>query len=142
MENLLRLTNLTVDFRPPGSTMLWGPIPWQHSWQIVWVKNDSKSTRSCCSFDMHASAIGRRICLNLVQSSCNTRCLKAITKTKWKQHTEITDKLQWSSSKFWDMKTYFASETFFSITIDVPRSFTMRSSFGKLNATVWGPFTS
>lgn len=37
---------------------------------------------------------------------------------------------------------YFASETFLSMTIDVPRSFTIRSSFGKLNATVWGPFTS
>lgn len=31
---------------------------------------------------------------------------------------------------------YFASETFLSITIDVPRSFTIRSSFGKLKATV------
>lgn len=74
MDDLHRLTNLTVDFRPSGSTMLWGPIPWQHSWQIVWVKKESKSTSSCCSFDMHASAIGRRICLNLVQS-CNTKYL-------------------------------------------------------------------
>lgn len=28
------------------------------------------------------------------------------------------------------------------MTIEVPRSFTIRSSFGKLKATVWGPFTS
>lgn len=32
--------------------------------------------------------------------------------------------------------TNLASETFFSRTIDVPRSLTMRSSFGKLKATV------
>lgn len=32
--------------------------------------------------------------------------------------------------------SYFASETFLSMTIDVPRSFTIRSSLGRLNATV------
>lgn len=34
------------------------------------------------------------------------------------------------------VKAYLASEMFLSITIEVPRSFTIRSSFGKLKAIV------
>lgn len=49
--------------------MVWGPIPWQHSWQVVWVKKDSKSTSSCCSFVIQTSAIGWRIYLNLIRIS-------------------------------------------------------------------------
>lgn len=63
----MELSNLTVDFWPFGSVMVCGPIPWQHSWQIERVKNDSKSTCSCCSFATQAAAIGRRICLNLLR---------------------------------------------------------------------------
>lgn len=67
IKHRLILTSLTVDFCPFRSVIVWGPIPWQHSWQIVWVKKDSKSTKSRCSSIIHTSAIGLRISLNLIK---------------------------------------------------------------------------
>lgn len=62
----MKLTILTVDFCPFGRVIVWGPIAWQHSWQIVWVKKELKSTNSRCFFEIHTSDIGWRTSLNLV----------------------------------------------------------------------------
>jgi hypothetical protein len=51
-------TRRTVDCRPSGVMIPWGPIPWQHSWHIVCVKNDSKSAFSLWDDSIHTFAIG------------------------------------------------------------------------------------
>lgn len=51
-------TRRTVDSRPSGVMIPWGPIPWQHSWHIVCVKNDSKSAFSLWDDSTHTFAIG------------------------------------------------------------------------------------
>lgn len=141
---MMSLTNRTVDFWPSGSTMVWGPIPWQHSWQIVWVKKDSKSTSFCCSFSMQTVDIGWRICLNLIKICiCDIRNISKMQLPKFDKWELLEIKPRsWKNYNSRKRNSYLASETFLSRTIDVPRSFTMRSSFGRLKATVWGPFTS
>jgi hypothetical protein len=47
--------------------MLDGPMPWQHSWQSVWVKKESKSTSDCWEGSIVTLAIGSRILSNLQQ---------------------------------------------------------------------------
>jgi hypothetical protein len=47
--------------------MLDGPMPWQHSWQSVWVKKELKSTSDCWEGSIVTLAIGSRMLSNLQQ---------------------------------------------------------------------------
>lgn len=61
----IKVTFLTVDQWPPGSVMVWGQIPWHHSWQMVWVKKKIKSTNPLCFLMTMNSTIGFKLCSNL-----------------------------------------------------------------------------